>query len=191
MFQEKNAQGILLLEKYIKTLTSVLSCSLILDRDSRILYYSDNLKKLLSVKDGSQFLGMPLMEACKTFWDDAFTQRVSRRLSRVMSGENEFFEEDALSWPNGVKRLYRIIYKRIMDENNNFDHILLAAFDITDLRLTETKRHVDELLQATVLPCFVWDQNGVMLAYNAEAARVFGASENLPPEDFHAFFFFF
>jgi len=187
MFKEKSAQGIRSLKKYIKTVTSVLSCSLILDRDARILYYSDNLIKLLGIKDGSQFLGMPLIEACELLGED-FVQRVSRRLSRVMSGEDEFFEEDTVSWPNGEKRLCRIIYKRMMDENNKFDHILLAAFDITDLRLTEKERHIEELLQTTVLPCFVWDQHGVMLAYNKEAARVFRVLENLPPEDFHKIF---
>jgi len=191
MLKEKSTQGIPSLEKYIETLASVLSYSIILDRDTNILYHSDNLIKLMGTMEHETLIGKPILEICKSLGDESFIQRVTHRLSRVMSGENEFFEDDTLRWPNGERHLCRIIYKRVEDKNKNFDHIFLAAFDITDLRIAEAKRHLDELLQTTILPCFVWDQNGVILAYNKEAARTFGTSENLSPEDCHKFFLSF
>jgi len=190
MFQEKNAQGVRRLEKYIKSLTSVLSFSIILDRDGNILYFSNNFKKLMEAEDLDSYLGMPMSNICKLLGDECFLQRASHRLSRAMSGEEEeFFEDDMVSWPSGEKRLYRLIYKWMKDEDGELDHILLAAFDITGLRLEETKRHLNELLATTVLPCFIWDRNGVILEYNKEAARVFGTPEDITPEECYKEFF--
>jgi len=184
MFNEESTRGASSLSKYVKSLTSVLSYSILLDGSGNILYFSDSFKKLMEVEDIDSYLGTQMSNICKLLGDDCFLRRASHRLSRVMSGEEEeFFEDDMISWPSGEKRLYRLIYKRVKDEGGEFEHILLGAFDITELRLEETKRHLDELLATTILPCFIWDRNGVILEYNKEAVRVFGISEDISVED--------
>ena len=188
MLEEKNAQEIRSLDKYIKALTSTFAYSLVLDRDSRIVQYSDSLKSLMGISEDDTFIGTSFIEACKLFEDKNVAQRVARRISHITSGEEEFFVDDSITWPTGIQRMYRIIYKRIMDEKNDFENILIVSYDITDLRLEEIKRRMAELLESTVLPCFIWDVNGNIVEYNKEATRVFGTPENLSPKEFSEFF---
>ena len=177
------------LNNYVNALmNSASTYSLLLDRDAKILCYSDRLLRLMGIADGSPFVGMPLLDAFMAFKDQKFITAASRRLSRVMSGENEFTEDDTVLWPNGEKRIHRITYSRIVDENCDFEGIVIVSYDITGLRMEEAERRLDDLLRSTSLPCTIWDEKGDVVAYNKEAACVFGASEGLSPEAFNAFF---
>jgi len=187
MLEEKNVQEIKSLDKYINALTSTFAYSLMLDRDAKILYYSDSLKNLFGITNPETLIGTSFIEACKLFDDPNIAQRVSSRISHISSGKEEFFVDDSVTWPGGMKRMYRIIYKRVMDENNNFSNILIVSYDITDLRFSEIKLRMDELLKSTVLPCLIWDKNGDIVEYNEGAARAFDAPEGLSPEEFNKF----
>ena len=188
MLEEKNAKEIQSLDKYIKALTSTFAYSLVLDRDAKIVHYSDSLKSLMGISEHDAFIGTSFIEACKLFEDKDVAHRVARRISHILSTEEEFFVDDSITWPNGIQRMYRIIYKRIVDENNDFENILIVSYDITDLRLEEIKRRMAELLESTVLPCFIWDESGNIVEFNKEAALAFGAPEHLSPEEFSEFF---
>ena len=175
---------------YIKAITdSAFSYALLLDSDGKILYFSDSLLNLAKLPDKSVFIGMPILDAYeKLFSDKVFISEATRRLSRIMSGENELYEDDIVSWPTGEKNIYRITYKRIEDKNNGFYGISVFTRDITDIRLEEANRRLNDLLYSSSLPCLIWDETGRTVAYNKEAARTFGASEDLSPDEFNVFF---
>ena len=165
------------------------SYSIILDRDAKIVYYSDSLLQLTGLTDGNMFLNTPVLDVCRKFEHSDFAKNTSRRLSRILAGENSFFENDDITWPNGEKRTYRISYKQILDENGDFDGVLIFSHDVTDIRLEEAERRISDILKSSALPCLVWDEKGDMLAFNDEAARIFGFADDLPPERYNEAFF--
>ena len=182
-------QNVKRLNTYIKTLIdSAFSYALLLDQDTRILYYSDNLLSLVDVEECSSFIGMPVLEACKMFKDTSFYTQTSRRLKRLMSEEEDFFEDDTIVWPTGEKRIYRINYKRIMDDANDFDGILIFSQDVTDLRLEEVQLHMNDLLNSSALPCLIWDENGDVIAFNKGTTQFIGIADNVAVEDFRKVF---
>jgi len=111
---EKNTDEIGRLNSLLKILTNnACTYSLVLDHDTKILYYSESLLSLAGIKNYETFIGMPLLDAYEIIFNDrGFIEEASRRLSRVMSGENDFFEDDTVVWPDGQKRIYRLSYKK-------------------------------------------------------------------------------
>ena len=188
-YSNEHTHEIRKLNNYIKTLMdSAIGYSLLLDRDLKIIYHSSNLSRLMRITDDSALIGMPLNEAYKLFDNEGFAEQALCRYSRVVSGEHEFKEDNTVVLPNGEKRIYRIVYRQIINENNDFDGLLVIAHDITNLRLEDAERHLNDLLYSTVLPCLIWDENGIIVAYNSEAVQSFGAPEDLSPEEFNEFF---
>jgi PAS domain S-box-containing protein len=165
------------------------SYSVILDRDTKILYFSDNLYSLSGITDGRKYIGLPILDVYRLFKDKRFIKEATRRLARIMSGENELTEDDTVTWPTGVKRIYRIMYKRVIDQKNDFAGIVIATQDVTDLREEEAKRRLDDMLNSITLPSMVWDKNGKLIEYNGEAFRIFGSVGNTSVEDFAKHFF--
>ena len=178
------------LNSYIKTfLDSSFSYSLWLDRDTKIQYHSDSFLSLAGVSDSSSLIGKPVLEALKSIKHSDFFVDTGRRLARIMAGENGFVEDETIVWPNAGKRIYRIAYRRLKDDSNDFDGILITLQDITDIRLEESEQRLNDVLQSTVLPCLIWDKNGDVVAYNKEASKVFGIPDGLPPDEFSKIFF--
>ena len=177
------------LNNYITLLmNSTTNYSLLLDRDTKIVYCSDSVRDLLGIEDTSAFVNIPLIDAFRLFFkDEKYLSGVSARLKRVISGEN-FIVDDTITWPTGSKRMYRITYKQITDEDNDLEGIIIAASDITDLRFEEAKRHISDMMYSTLLSCLVWDEQGYVVEYNKEAAHVFGAEEYMSPAEFNKFF---
>ena len=177
------------LKNYIKALMdSASDYSFLLDRDTKILFCSDSVFSLAEAADSSALIGMPMLDAYKLLKNMDNFEKASNRLSRAVSGESEFFEDDTIAGPTGEKRIHRITYRRIMDKNNNFDGVFAYSRDITDIRMEEARRSMNELLYSSALPCLISDENGAVVAYNGEAAAVFGISEDLSPEDFNEVF---
>ena len=168
------------LNKYIKALMdSSSSYSLLADSETKIVYCSDSLMNFTDAAiDKKALINMPLSDAYKLiFKDENFTVGASHRLLRIMSGENEFSEEDSIVCPDGVKRLYQITYKRILNgtgRNEKTNGIIIVAHEITELRLKESKGRLRDILRTTALPCIVLDEKGDMVNYNRDAVRIFG-----------------
>jgi len=177
-----------MLKYYVNALMdSAFTYALILDHEGKILNYSSSLLHLAGVSDGSGFIGVPVIEVCSAFKEANFLDGANRRLLRILSGENDFFEDDTITWPTGEKRLYRIHYKYLTGEDEEDDAIFIFAHDITDLRLEEAEQRLSELLNSTALPCFIWDEKGDVIAFNSRAADVFGAPQEISPDDFNEF----
>ena len=187
---EEYAHNIHELNQYVKAITdSAFSYAILLDRNGIILYYSDSLLNLAKISDKNTFIGMPIIQAYEMLFDDkSFISQATRRLARVMSGENEFYEDDIVTWPSGEKFIYRITYKRIENENNDFDGIFLFTRDITDIRMEEANQRLDDLLRSTTLPCLIWDENGNIAEYNKEFICTFDVPEDLPADRLNEFF---
>ena len=185
---EEYEQEIQKLDSYVNALMDgAFSYALLLDHEGKILYFSNNLLALAGLTDGSAFIGMPMLDACKYFKDTNFVEDATRRFSRIMSGENDFYEDDTVIWPSGEKRIYRIHYRCITDTNTGNNSIFICAHDITDLRLEEAEQRINELLYSTALPSLIWDKNGDVMAYNCIAATSFGIPQGLSPVDFNNF----
>ena len=178
------------LNSFLKIITNgAVSYAVLLDRDAKILYYSDSLLKLAQIEDNIALIGMPLLDAYQRLFSDQSTiSEATRRLSRVMSGENEFFEDDIITWPTGEKSIYRITYKRFQDANCDLDAILFFARDITDIRLEEAERRLNDVLHSSTLPCMIWDETGRTVAYNKEATRIFCTPMDLSIDEFNDVF---
>ena len=161
----------------------------LLDRNGNILQFSGGLLSLLGITDGSALVGSPVMSTYELFEDKSFTERAAQRISRVMTGKDDFIADDIITWPTGEKRFYRITYKRIYDETtNDFDGALIYAQDLTNLRLEEAERRLNDLLRSAMIPCVIWDEHGDVIAYNAEVVNAFSVPANLAPAEFNTFF---
>ncbi|MDR2015158.1 MAG: response regulator [Azoarcus sp.] len=189
MLKDQHTQKEDLFEKYIQALVGVFSYSVLLDRDKKILYFSDSLYSLLGIEDHNIFTGMSVYDVYKSLNDKEIVEKSSRRFSRILSGENEFIEEDTITWPTGIKRIYRIAFRRIADKKNDFAGLVIVAQDITYLRLEEAERRMNDMLNSIMLPCVVWDMKGNFIAYNDEAFHVFGNTRITSLKDFSEHFF--
>ena len=153
------------LDNYLKIIINkAFSYAILLDRDAKILYCSDNISDLAKDRGVDSLVNVPLIDAYeRVFNDKGFSGRAARRISRIMSGEDELTEDDVLSWPTGEKSIYRIKLKRINDKDNYCDCIFLYAQDITHIRSKEAKeaeaKEIDRqrrlMLDASPLGCLL------------------------------------
>ena len=177
------------LNKYIKMLIeSTSNISILLDQDLNVLYCSDIYLKLLCAEDSSGIIGKPLHQSHHEASDLDFIERSRVRMARIRAGEASFVEDDSVNWPNGEKRMYRIIYNRVKGDKDDFEGMVVVMRDLTDVRIEEAEHRLNDMLHSTFMPCLVWDEQGDVVAFNREAALSFGLPENLPPEEYNRFY---
>jgi len=176
------------LEQYLATLMdTAFSYSVLLDRDTRIVYYSKSLLGLADTADYNAFIGMPLLDAYKKLKirEGLDINNAAHRLSRILNDDEQFFADDVVGRSSGERRIHRITYKRITNENGEFDGILIFSNDITEIRLEEAERRLNDLLYSSALPCAVWDTNGDAVAFNSDIVEVFAIPETTSPTFFN------
>jgi len=172
------------LNSYINILMESMSnVSILLDRELHILCCSKNFLSMLLLDDFSEVKGKTLGSLLENFLDADYVKRSKHRMERVLSGEDLLVEDDAVTWPDGISRLYRIIYNQVKDEDNNFEGLVLVMRDLTDIRQEEAQRRQDDLINTTKVPCMVWDEKGDVIAFNEEFTRVFDLPADTSPED--------
>ncbi|MCL1876226.1 MAG: ATP-binding protein [Synergistaceae bacterium] len=182
---EERTKELKKLNNYITLLmNSATSYSLLLDRDAKTVYYSESLKTLTGKDDIENYIGTPFLEVFKSlFKDERFINAVKQRVKRVMTGE-DLVKDETVVWPDGTINIYRIRYKRIVDENNKLEGIIIAAQDITTLRYEETERRFNDMLHSTSVPAVAWDEKGNVIAFNEESINIFGFHEDVSLEEF-------
>ncbi|MCL2163889.1 MAG: PAS domain-containing protein [Oscillospiraceae bacterium] len=187
---EEHVNNWLKFARHIKLLADgAFSYYLLLDSETRLLYSSESFYSLAGITDESAYIGQPLLDSFdKLFKGKASFRNIGRRIKRITSGEKEFYEDDNVVWPTGEKRIYRINYRRVMDEDSGYDGILVFTQDITDFRLEEAELRINDLLNSTMLPCLIWDERGNVLAQNSEAAQVFGFPEGISSDELNKLF---
>ncbi|MCL2154723.1 MAG: ATP-binding protein [Leptospirales bacterium] len=173
---------------YIKLLIDgTANIYVLLDYNMNIAYCSDSYLYLFGLKDYSDIIGLPLAHIEAIHPDKDYIKRSYLRLSLVANGEELLVVDDFINWSMGT-RSYHITYKRMLNESGNFDGIVITFIDTTDVRLEEAERRMNDMLYSTMMPCQVWDENGLIIAYNKIASQVFGVPEDLSSEDFTEFF---
>ena len=189
----ERTQELIKLNNYIKLLIeNETNMFILFDRDMNFVYCSSNVLEFLGLNDHSDIIGKPLSSAYVIYPDPDYAKRSSLRFSRIISGEDLIVVDDFINWPDkGGIHSFHITYRRMLNEDGNFDGIVLTLLDMTEVRLEEAKRHINDMLYSTIMPCLVWDENGRIVAYNKEAAHTFGMPEDLSPEDFNNLYFSF
>ena len=157
---------------------------LMLDREANILNCSGSFAELLGIGDVDLLIGKPLRDLKGLFGDQAFWERGKQRYQRLLTGESGFTEEDFIEWPNIGRRLYHITHKLVERIDYGFQAIVLILRDVTQEYMEEDDRRILLRLQASHMPCMVWDEKGGIFNYNAEALAFFGYPEDLPPDQF-------
>jgi PAS domain S-box-containing protein len=186
---EESAQELQKLNNYIKLLIeSNDDLYLLLDREMRVVYCCNNIIRLLALKDSSEIIGKTINKILEAHPDKNYAKRSLLRFLRVKSGENLIVDDDVINWPSMGERSYHLILKRMQDSAGQFEGIVLTMHDDTALRLEEAERRINDILFSTQIPCMVWDEAGTVIAYNSEAARIFGYSDDLSNGSFHDFF---
>ena len=177
------------LNDYINILMeSTSNVSVLLDRELRILCCSKSFLSMVSVDDFSDVRGKKLDSMLSGLPDEGYARRSRRRMERILSGETWFTEDDAMTWPDGESRLYRIIYNQVKNDDNNLEGVVIVMLDLTDVRMEEAQRRQDDLINTTKVPCMVWNEKGEIVAINDEFMHVFGLSESLVAEGFDSVF---
>jgi len=185
---EDSTRQLLKLDKYIKLLLdSAEDMFVLFDREMKVIYCSDGIIRLMELKDKSDLLGKHLNDVFEMIPDQDYVKRSSFRFSGIMSWEDSIVVDDVINWPSVGKRLYRITVKRITDEDEQFDGMVYALYDVTGLRQAEAQRRLDDMLSSAKMPAMIWDEKGNVAAYNDDIAEIFGAPKNLAPEEFNQF----
>ena len=176
------------LDKYIKLLLdSAEDLFVLFDREMKVVYCSGPIIRLMELKDKSDLLGKHLNDVFEMLPDQDYVNRSSLRFSGIMSWEDSITVDDVINWPSVGKRLYRITLKRMTDNDGQFDGMVYTLHDVTGLRQAEAQRRLDDMLSSARMPAMVWDEKGNVVAYNDDIAGIFGAPENLAPEEFNKF----
>ena len=158
------------------------------DGDMNVVYYSSGVLSLIELENSNLIMGKHMSNFRSLCPDQDFMDRCLLRFMHVTNGEDLIVVDDVINWSKAGRRSYRLTYKRVLDTEGYFDGILLIFQDVTDVKLREAERQMNELLQSTLLPCLVWDREGCTVAFNNEAARTFGIPNDLSPEEFNIVF---
>ena len=187
---EERTKELRKLNKYIELLIeSTPDISILTDQDLNILYCSHAYMALTGIKHSSEIVGKNLSTIHQGFTDTDYVDRFKTRISRILSGEDKLIEDDIVNWPNGETRLYRIIYSQVKDDKNIFEGVVLIMRDLTDIRQEEAEHRMNDMLNSTRIACFVWNEDGHIIAYNKEISRIFGLPDDLSPEEFDQLYF--
>ena len=170
---------------YIKQLMEYTSTvSLLLDSQTRVIFISEKIVNLMMIDNTKDFSGMPLREIQEALKNTEYLERSRQRMERIFTGDEDLFVvDDYIHWPNGENRLYRITYKRVLDSDGELDGIVIVMRDLTDVRHEEAEHRISDMLTSAMLPCFIWDEEGALVAYNEEAAGVFRIPEGADAEE--------
>ena len=173
--------GIIEDKDYLEAFIDTYSYSFILDRDAKILRFSETLLTLMGIRDGSEYIGKSLFDLYKLL-NDRNAREATERLALIINGdEDEIVADATIEWPAGPKRIYRIIYRRV--SNEDLDGIILVARDITDIHLDILGQRLKDLLNSIDTPSMVWNENGDIVDYNNAIFDVFKIPEGLSLEE--------
>jgi signal transduction histidine kinase/CheY-like chemotaxis protein/HPt (histidine-containing phosphotransfer) domain-containing protein len=157
------------------------------DSEKKIVYCSGSFMRLAALGEPGEINGKHLSALHEMFPDKDYAKRSLLRFSENMTGEDPIIVDDVINWPAEGMRFYRITHKKILDEDGQFDGMILALHEITDARLEEAERRLNDMMSSARMPCLVWDETGNVIAYNKEIAGLFDAPKDLSPEEFNIF----
>jgi len=158
-------------------LNNIGSCYLLLDNEAKLLFCSDNLAELLGVENTALYIGKSISELPGIYANKAYVELTMERYRRLLSQEHDLIEEDVIDSPKYGKRLFSIVHKKVQDKEGGFRGVALIMRDITNERIIEDNRRISERLQASQLPCMVWNKEGYLVNCNKKARKLFAFTE--------------
>ena len=161
---------------------------ILFDREMNIAYCSSGISSLMELGEPGDIIGKNARDLKILCPDKGFVERCVVRFQDIESGQNQIIVDDTIYWRTEGKRFYRISYSRVLDAEGNFDGVVLILQDVTDVRLQEAERQMNELIQSTLLPCLLLKEDGNIIAYNKEAAKAFSIPDDFTPEEFNEVF---
>ena len=161
---------------YIRQLMEYTSTiSLLLDNQTRVVFISEKIISLMQIETNADYIGFPLSKIQSALENKDYVERSRHRIEQIFKGDEDLFVvDDYIHWPNGENRLYRITYKRVLNHEGELDGIVIVMRDLTDVRQEEAEHRLNDMLSSAMLPCFIWDERGVIVACNQEAIAEFG-----------------
>ena len=157
-------------------------------REMNIAYCSSGISSMMELGRPGDIIGINAKDLKRLCPDKGFVERCVVRFADIRAGQDQIIVDDAICWRIAGKRFYRISYSRVLDTDGDFDGVVLILQDVTDVRLQEAERQMNELIQSTLLPCLLMDEDGKIIAYNKDAASAFSISDGFSPEEFDAVF---
>ena len=153
--------------------------AIVLDKDTKVTFVSERLANVTGHTAEGFFIGKPFIEVISAFFTEKGIHSARLRLDRIIAGEKEITENDTIDWRNGRARKCNISYKRLLDDNDNFDGILIQFIDVTEAHLQESERMLNDLTISSAIPIVIWDEKGDIAAFNTAAKHAFGISEKM------------
>ena len=182
---EQQLEELKRINNYMKLIIdSTHSVFMLLDRNAVVLYCSDSILDLMGIDDINEIIGKPVNKIRGVYDDEAYCQRSRERYKRLLSGEDNFAEDDEINWPNAGKRLYQIAHMLIKSKNGDINGIAIILRDVTVERIQEENQRMVERVLATQMPCLVWDEEGNVINCNKKALCLLGLPEDLSPEKY-------
>ncbi|MCL1875416.1 MAG: ATP-binding protein [Synergistaceae bacterium] len=154
---------------------------MLLDRNGHVLYCSDSIADMLEIKGADEIIGKPIQDVLSIFDNKALLKSSHELHELFLSGEDNFTVDYTISLRKKGKRYFRAFQKFVQSSEDGFRGSMLVLRDLTDELIQEENRQIAERLEATQMPCFVWDERGNMVNCNKKALVVFGLPDTLIP----------
>ncbi|MDR1470975.1 MAG: response regulator [Synergistaceae bacterium] len=161
--------------KYMKLLMrSSPEVILLLSAEGRIVYCTDALMELTNFRF-DEIEGHRFEDLYSRIGDGRFVDEGAKRFEKVRLGHATVANDVFIDFSGrGESRMYTVQSSPLLDEEGNFDGVLVMYYDTTDVRNAEADESARLMLDATPLACSIWDEDDNLLDCNEEALRMFG-----------------
>jgi PAS domain S-box-containing protein len=147
---------------------------ILLDKNGRFVYCSDEFLRLLNIENFGLINGRPFKQVYRRFASPAFVKQSLERFRSIQSGCKIAIENEGLDFSNsGNYRNYSINSIPILDEQGHFDGALAIYHDITNLLRVEADERSRIMFNAIPQACTFWDTEGKLVDCNEETLRLF------------------
>jgi len=148
------------------------------DRNANIVYCTDTLLRLAGIGDFSEIYGMPFLKLYTRFIGEDYARRAAERYEFVKKSlKISRYEANIDFAGKGNTRAYNVQVTPMLDEDEQFDGVIIMFYDTTEVRHNEADEYTRIMLDATPLACTLWDENGHFLECNQEALKIFNLSK--------------
>jgi PAS domain S-box-containing protein len=147
---------------------------ILLDKDGRFVYCSDEFLKLTKIENFGLINGRLFKQVYEDLENPAFVKQALERFRLIQLGQKIVIENAAIDFSkSGNYRNYSINSAPIMNENGRFDGALVIYHDITNLLRVEADERSRIMFNAIPQACTFWDTEGRLVDCNEETLRLF------------------
>ncbi|MDR3077855.1 MAG: PAS domain-containing protein [Planctomycetota bacterium] len=156
---------------------------LVFDREERLVFGSDPFLRLTDVGGFQDIDGIGFRDLFQRFGGEDCLRQAEERLRQARKNGKTISGDAALDFSGkGNVRLYAIYDSPLLDEDGRFAGIIVSCHDVTERRKNGVLDRLRAVMNATPLPCCLWDQEECLLGHNQALLDLLGlpsASETL------------